>query len=90
MQRHTQAGNITTNLKVKIYLTLPEFILMKIVTWECHVDESGKSRYYMILGRYILTALGLNIKLSDHVIEADDGPLKGSTTPMVKLYVIVY
>ena len=39
----------------------------------------------MILGRYILTALGLNIKFSDNVIEADDGPFKGSTAPMVDL-----
>ena len=39
----------------------------------------------MILGRYILTELGLNLKFSEHVIEADDGPFKGSTTPMVDL-----
>ena len=37
----------------------------------------------MILGRYILTALGSNLKLSDHVIEADDGNFKGSMSPMV-------
>ena len=30
--------------------------------------------YDMMLGRDILTALGLNIKLSDQVIGADDGP----------------
>ena len=39
----------------------------------------------MILGRDILTELRLNIKFSEHVIEADDGPFKGSTTPMVDL-----
>ena len=39
----------------------------------------------MILGRDILTELGLNPKLSEHVIEADDGTFKGSTTPMVDL-----
>ena len=28
---------------------------------------------------------GLNLKFSDHVIEADDEPFKGSTEPMVDL-----
>ena len=39
----------------------------------------------MILGRDLWTKLGLNIKLSEHVIEAYDGPFNGSTTPMVDL-----
>ena len=49
------------------------------------MDDSTKSRYDMILGRYILTALVLNLKLSNHFIESDDGPLKGSTAPMADL-----
>ena len=32
MQWHTQAGKITTNLKVKIDFTLPEISATKIVT----------------------------------------------------------
>ena len=44
----------------------------------------------MILGRDILTELGLNLKLSENVIEADDGPFKGSTTPMVGLVTYVF
>ena len=39
----------------------------------------------MILGRDILTGLGLNLKFSDHVIKADDGTFKGSTFPMIYL-----
>ena len=85
MQWHTQAVNITTIIKVKIYLTLPELSGMKIVTWNCHVEDSAKVRYDMILGRYLLTSLLLNLKLSDHVIETYSGPLKGSTSPMVDL-----
>ena len=85
MQWHTQAGNITTNLKVKIDFNLPEFSLKKIVTCDFHVNDFFKSRYDMTLGRYILTALGLNLKLSEHISEADDGPLKRSTTPMIEL-----
>ena len=41
--------------------------------------------YDMILGRHILTALGLNLKFSDHVIKADDGTLKGLTSSIVDL-----
>ena len=57
MQFHTQAGNITTNINVKIYFTLPELIAAKIVTWNCHMDDSAKGRYGIILGREILRAL---------------------------------
>ena len=39
----------------------------------------------MILGRYLLTQLGLILKFSDHIIESDDGPFEGSTAPMVDL-----
>ena len=47
--------------------------------------DSDMGIYDMILGLYILTELGLNLKFSEHIIEADDGPFKGSTTPMVEL-----
>ena len=72
IQWYTQAGSITNNINVKIDFTLPELSATKIMTWNCHVDESAKVRYYMILGRYISTPLRLNIKLSEHVIEAND------------------
>ena len=54
MQFHTQSGNITTKFKVKIDFTLPELIATKIVTCNCHVDDSAKVRYEIILGRYLL------------------------------------
>ena len=55
MKWHTQDGNITTNIKVKIYLTLPALRTTNVVTWKCHVDESSKVRYDMILGQDLLT-----------------------------------
>ena len=85
MQWPTQAKNITTNLKVKVYFTLPELSAKNVMTWICHVDDSAKGRHYMILGRDLLIELGLYLKFSKHVIESDDGPFKGSTTPMVDL-----
>ena len=69
MQWNTQEGKITHNLKVKIDFVLTELSTTKIMTWNCHVDESAKVRYDMILGICVLTALGLNLKFSDHVIE---------------------
>ena len=45
IQWHTYAGNINTNLKVKIDFTLPEFSTSKIVTWNCHVDDSARDWY---------------------------------------------
>ena len=44
MQWHTQTGNITTNLKVKIDFTLPEFSATKLLTCNFHVDETAKIR----------------------------------------------
>ena len=85
MQLHTQAGNITTNIKVKVDFPLPAFSARNAVMWNCHVDYSTKDRYNMILGRSLLKELGLNLKVSRHVIESDGGPFKGSTTTMVNL-----
>ena len=55
MQCHTQSGNITTNIKVKLDFTLPTLSATNVVTWKCHVDDSSKGRYDMILGRDLLT-----------------------------------
>ena len=85
MQWHTQAGNITTDIKVKIDFTLHELSATKIVTWNCHVDEFNKGRYDMILNRDILTELVLHLNLSDQVIESHDGPFKEFLAPLVDM-----
>ena len=51
MKCHTQAGSITTNLKVKIYFALLKLSATKIVTWYFHVYDSAKGINDMILGR---------------------------------------
>ena len=84
-QWHTQAGSITTNIKVKIDFALPKISTTKIVTWNQHVDVSAKGRYDMILVRDILLALGLTFSLSDHVIVSDNVTFKWSTSPTVDL-----
>ena len=54
-QWHTQAGNITTNLKVKVDFTLPTLSATNVAKWNFHVDDYTKGRYDMILGKYLLT-----------------------------------
>ena len=54
------------------------------------MDDYSKGRYDRILGRYILTESGLNLNLTDHVIEAGDGPFIGATAPMVDLGAYVF
>ena len=64
---HTQVYNITNNLKVKRDLTLLELIY-KNVTWNYYVYDSAKGSSDMILGIYLITALGIDIKLSEMLI----------------------
>ena len=74
----TQVGNMTNNLKVEIDWTIPEFSTTKIFIWDFLADDFAKERYDMVLGKYILIELLLNIKVSGDFIKADDGPLKWS------------
>ena len=90
MQLHVQAGNITTNLKVKVYFALPVLSAKNEVMWNCHVGDSAKGRYDMISVRYLLSELELNFKFSNHVIESYDGHFKGYKTPVVDLVTYEY
>ena len=72
IQWHTQAGNINTNLRVRIDFALPEFSAKKIMMWECYMDNSSKGIYGIFLVRDILTVLRLNIGSPKYLIEAVD------------------
>ena len=78
------------NLKVEVDFTLPVLSATNVVTWKCHVDDSAKGRYDMILGRDISTELWLNLKISEHGIKADGRPFKWSTAPMVDLGTYIF
>ena len=82
-QWQAQAGTFTTDQKHKLNFFLQEFSATKIVTWECHVRESTNSRYDMILGRDLLTALGMDMKFSDNIIIGGEGPYEQFSAPMV-------
>ena len=79
IQWHVQAGNIIVDF------SLPETSATNVVMWKFLVDDSAKYRYDLILGRDILTELVLNLKFSDHIIEADNSPFIGAAAPMVYL-----
>ena len=55
------------------------------MTWNCHMDDPAKGRYGIILGIDIWTALGLNKKGYEHVIESDYRPLKVLMAPVVHM-----
>ena len=63
MQWQTQAGNITTNFKVKVDFTLPALIATKVVTSKCYVDGSDGGRYDMIVVKYLLTKIMIKYKM---------------------------
>ena len=90
MKWHTQAINITTNYKVNVDFTFPALSAMDVVTWKFHVDDFAKGRYDMILGRCLLIELGLDLKFSENIIEADNGPFNGTATPVVDLGTYIF
>ena len=49
------------------------------------MDDSTKVRYNIILDKYLLTELRLHLNIYEYVIEAGDGPLKGSTELIIDL-----
>ena len=53
------------------------------MTSKYHIDESIHGRYYIILGRDLLTALVLDLKFSNNIIFGVEGPYEGYSVPMV-------
>ena len=57
----TKAGTFLTSSKVKCTFTLPEFHDNRDINWKMYVDESENenSKYDMIIGRDLLSELGI-------------------------------
>ena len=73
----------TASKKLNIDFCLTEFSAKNIVSWKCEVVNKTNSRYDMIIGRDPLTALGLDLKLSENIIIGGDRSYKGCSAPMV-------
>ena len=68
---------------VNMDLWLPEFNATQILMCTCHVDNYTEGRYNMILGRYLITTMVLDIKFSDNIIIDRAGTHEGFLAPMV-------
>ena len=67
----TPAGTLNTTYKVKTEFCIPELHDNRMITWDMHVaDDLGN--YDMIIGRDVLTDLGIDLCFSDETIIWDD------------------
>jgi hypothetical protein len=66
-------GQFTTNEKRLVTIFLPEFNLRKRISWTFHVDDHSKSSitYDMIIGRDLLTELGMILNFQDKTVSWD-------------------
>ena len=76
-----QAGKFRTSKKVNIAFCLPNFSTTKVLARKLHVKKYTNSRYYTILSRDLVTALRLDIKLSENFIIGGEGPHEGCSAP---------
>ena len=83
----TNGGLFTTRHECPINFTLPEFTMSRDVKWTVQVDESpeNNSRYDMIMGRDLLSTLGIDIMWSKGTLVWDNLsiPMKDATETRV-------
>ena len=70
----TPAGEMTTRNKVKAQFTIPELQEKRLVEWNFHVADN-MGAYDMIIGRDVLSFLGIDIKFSEQVVTWDYGEM---------------
>ena len=71
----TAAGSFTTSAKTTIDLVFPEFSLSRVVHAKLHVTAERLSGYNLILGRDMLSALGIILDFSRDIIIWEEGEL---------------
>ena len=81
----TQAGKFTTSQKDNIDLCIPEFSSTKILSWKYHADNKTNRGYDMILGRDLLTSMGLDLNISEDIIIGGEGTYEECLVYMVDL-----
>src|SRR5688500_13588077 len=76
----TKARSFKTNITCKVHFTLPAFHKERNISWTAFVDNTDKltSRYDMIIGRDLISELGMTFWFNDHLMEWDN-----ATTPML-------
>ena len=79
---NTKGGTFKTHRTVNCLFALPEFFKHREVKWTMYVDETNNlSRYDMIIGRDLMSELGIDIKFSTGEILWDNAsiPLRDVT-----------
>lgn len=73
---NTKGGVFKTNRTVNALFVLPEFHKNREIRWNCYVDESDNlSRYDMIIGRDLMTDLGIDIMFSTGEVVWDNASI---------------
>jgi len=72
----TPAGSLNTSTKCQCTFVLPEFFKDKVLEWDLHVTNT-LGAYDMIIGRDILSALGMKFDFQTNSVEWD-----GAVIPM--------
>jgi len=70
----TPAGELSTSRSAKAEFIIPELHDNRMITWKVHVTKD-LGAYDMIIGRDILTDLGIDIRFSTETIEWDDSQI---------------
>ena len=69
----TKGGKFHTTTKCEIVFTLPAFHENRDITWTCYVDDSTETlnQYDMIIGRDLITELGIDFLFSEGTMTWD-------------------
>ena len=73
----TKAGSFATTRQCVVSLKLPALHADKVITWNYYVDEQQSTHYDIILGRDVLTEVGIDLLFSERKITWE-----GSSIPM--------
>ena len=66
------AGVLATNTKIETSFSFPELHYNKLINQSLHVVDFNIDRYDMIIGRYLIISLGIDIHGADMTIHWDD------------------
>jgi hypothetical protein len=73
----TKGGTFHTSGKCKTNFILNEFYENKVIEWTLHVDKtSGPHRYDMIVGRDLMSQLGIILDFDGQTMTGDESTIK--------------
>lgn len=83
----TPAGEMKTSSRCRGRFTIPEFHRDRIIEWKLHVTQD-LGAYDMILGRDVLSGLGIKFDFADNTLEWDNVviPMKDGDAPFEETF----